>query len=415
MQDIAHQLKISDIVSEYNRKILDIETEILEYENACSKIRSASIISGMYSNCHVKTESICKRIMEKSLLQSAWNFVYSGLNINRVSSASDRKKFQQNIENPIPFTIENIRSTFGDYLLNPRINILRGLAEVFCKLDPSYKNHEKVKIGVKGLPKRVILPNVSKYGIYGKEFIKDILNALALYQGKPLIEYEEIYNLLENGDCLIETRGVRLKIFKNGNGHLFFEPKELEDINFALAEFYGNILPDTPDENPKKKPSTELSKDLQFYPTPLNVIESIINDIYILKNKKVLEPSCGDGRFMEKIKKAGGEVFGVEVDFNLAEICRKKGFPVFCGNFLEMEPEEKYDFVIMNPPFYGRYYEKHVSHAFKFLKKGGTLIAILPITARDNEIFKGSWKDLPIGSFKESGTNINTTVLKMKK
>ena len=29
--------------------------------------------------------------------------------------------------------------------------------------------------------------------------------------------------------------------------------------------------------------------------------------------------------------------------------------------------------------------------------------------------FKHSWRDLPVGSFRESGTNINTTVLTMHK
>jgi hypothetical protein len=66
----------------------------------------------------------------------------------------------------------------------------------------------------------------------------------------------------------------------------------------------------------------------------------------------------------------------------------------------------------MNPPFYGRHYAKHVNHALGFLKPGGTLTAILPVTARyDHGLLDGRWEDLPVGSFSESGTNINTTVL----
>ena len=69
----------------------------------------------------------------------------------------------------------------------------------------------------------------------------------------------------------------------------------------------------------------------------------------------------------------------------------------------------------MNPPFYGKHYAKHVEHAFKFLKPGGTLTAILPATARyDHGLLEGKWDDLPVGSFSESGTNINTTVLTMR-
>jgi len=68
----------------------------------------------------------------------------------------------------------------------------------------------------------------------------------------------------------------------------------------------------------------------------------------------------------------------------------------------------------MNPPFYGKHYEKHIRHAIKFLKKGGVLTAILPITAKlDHALLddlNGRWDDLPIGSFSESGTNVNTTI-----
>jgi hypothetical protein len=87
---------------------------------------------------------------------------------------------------------------------------------------------------------------------------------------------------------------------------------------------------------------------------------------------------------------------------------------VLTANFLETVPTGDYDRVVMNPPFYGKHYAKHVTHAFKFLKPGGTLTAILPITARyDHGLLDGRWEDLPVGSFSESGTNINTTVLTM--
>ena len=34
----------------------------------------------------------------------------------------------------------------------------------------------------------------------------------------------------------------------------------------------------------------------------------------------------------------------------------------------------RFDAVVMNPPFYGRHYIKHVNHALKFLKPGGVLV-----------------------------------------
>jgi len=72
-------------------------------------------------------------------------------------------------------------------------------------------------------------------------------------------------------------RGITLKRFKNKNGHMILEPDTLRDINKALAEFYGEVLPDTTDEKPtKKQASTAVSKDLQYYPTPAKVAERVM-------------------------------------------------------------------------------------------------------------------------------------------
>lgn len=408
----ALQRKLSDIVDEYNQKTTSIDDELASYNKACENIKTASTIGGIYGD-KINTDNIHKREVERSLLKSSWRYVYNGLNIDKITSAADRKRFQQAVESELPpFTLENIRATFGDYLLNPRLNILRGLAEVFCSLDPAYKSHDKVKIGVQGLPKRIILANINSYG-WGGERLKDIINALAAYQGRPFIEWVELNDLLKEEDACKTKRGITLKRFNNGNGHLIFEPGELTDINRALSEFYGEALADTTEERPtEKRTSTAVSKDLQYYPTPKPVVEEVLSGLNIEKGSKILEPSCGCGRFMDALRAKGAKVAGVEFDALRAELCRSKGHNVLNANFLETVPTNDYDRVIMNPPFYGRHYIKHVEHALRFLKPGGTLTAILPVTARyDHGVLKGRWQDLPVGSFSESGTNINTTIL----
>jgi hypothetical protein len=332
---------------------------------------------------------------------------------------------------PPPFTLDNIRGTFGKFVADPRGNILRGLAEVFCGLDQAYKSHDKVKIGVAGLPKRVILSGFSRWSSYGRDKVKSILNALAAYQGKPLVTYRELEALDSNEEALREAgdlpvnrtwsetehhpaRGIRLRQFANGNGHLFFDAATLKDINRALAEFYGEVLPDTADEKPAKpRPGTAVSKDLQYYPTPTKVVQDVLYHFeHRLQGARVLEPSCGCGRFMDALRKAKAKPYGIEVDPRRAAECKAKGHTVLLANFLETVPTGDFDRVVMNPPFYGKHYAKHVEHALKFLKPGGILTAILPATARyDHGLLDGKWDDLPVGSFSESGTNINTTVL----
>ena len=124
-----------------------------------------------------------------------------------------------------------------------------------------------------------------------------MLNALAAYQGKPSVTYRELNALLEREDALLADgeippsryeaqpqpvvgRGVRLRRFSNGNGHLFFEPDTLRDINRALAEYYGDVLPDAEgDGEGKPRASTAVAKDLQYYPTPAAIVDRVLADL----------------------------------------------------------------------------------------------------------------------------------------
>ena len=420
--EISLGRRLSDVVAEYDYKLTAIPEAIEAFNKAGSVLKTAVSIGGEYGRENIDTGRVYDNKLASHLLKSAWYHIYDKLQISYLASADDKRKFEQEMASPPPFTMDNLRATFGRYIEDPRGNILRGLAEVFCQLDPAYKSHDKVKIGVKGLPKRVILSNVGGYGSYGRDRLVNIINALAAYQGKPLVDHKEMepvdnYHSYANGHYTgiaeLEGRGVTVRKFMNGNAHVFFDAQALLDINRALAEYYGDVLPDTTDEKPaKRQESTAVSKDLQYYPTPDKVVERVLSELYDIKGQRVLEPSCGCGRFMDAIRAKGAEVIGCEVDPVRASMCEAKGHRVMRMNFLETVPTPSFGHVVMNPPFYGRHYAKHVNHALKFLKPGGRLTAILPATARyDHGLVDGRWHDLPVGSFSESGTNINTTVL----
>jgi len=410
---LALPRRISDSVAEYEQKAAALPAALADFEQRGKDLMTACTVQGTYGRENIQTGSIYDRTLAKNLLVSAWMNIYEGLNIERIASAKDKALFSQALADPAPFTLDNIKATFGHYILNPRANILRGLAEMFADLDPAYKSHEKVKIGVSGLPKRIILSNVGGWG-WGRDRLQNTLNALAVVMGRPMIGYHETDGILKDGDSLKNSHDVWLKKFANGNGHLFFGRVALREINLALAEYYGDVLADAADEEPNKRPGTAVSKDLQYYPTPEEVVKRVVCDLY-LKDQLVLEPSCGCGRFLDGLREAGACVYGVEYDASRAAIAKSKGHAVHVGNFLEAAPQAKFDKVVLNPPFYGKHYAKHVEHALKFLKPGGTLTAILPVTARYDhgllDSYRPRWSDLPVGSFSESGTNINTTIM----
>jgi hypothetical protein len=429
--ELAMQRSLADVVAEYDTKSAALPQAMTDFGAAGENLKMAATIGGTFGDVTIDTGHNYEDTLKTCLLRSAWKHVYAGLNIERLASADDKQKWKQAIEKPPAFTLDNIRGTFGRYITDPRGNILRGLAEVFCGLDPIFKSHDKMKIGVKGLPKRVIVGYVSDYNSYGKDKIESVINALAALQGKPLVTYRELSALLKDENALVEDgelpasryedkpmkvigRGIRLRRYQNGNAHLYFEPATLRAVNLALAEFYGDVLVDCADdgETPAPRQSTAVSRDLQYYPTPQTLVERILANLHPLKGQRVLEPSCGCGRFMDALRKRGALPYGIEVDGTRAAMTRAKGHTVLRANFLETAPTGDFDRVIMNPPFYGKHYAKHVAHAMRFLKPKGTLTAILPISARyDHGLVDGHWDDLLVGSFSESNTNINTTVL----
>jgi hypothetical protein len=432
----ALQPKISDIVAEYDKKRAALSGALKNFETNILDMKMAATVSGTHGQENIDVRGPSLSTLESHLLKSAWHHMYNGLNIKALTGPTDKRLWEQAMAKPPPFTLDNVRATFDKYIVDPRGAVLRSLAEVFCNLDQAYKSHDKVKIGVAGLPKRVVMRGFGSSTHYGREQLQTILNALAAYQDRPLMTYPELDALMDDENALLETRvitkpqrygkpdlipviarGVRLRRFQNGNGHLFFEKGTLTDINKALAEFYGSVLPDTTDEKPtKKQASTAVSKDLQYYATPAKLAEDIVDELYQVNGARFLEPSCGCGRLMDALRKAGAKVYGIEVDVQRAAQSRAKGHSVLTANFLETVPTGDFDQVLMNSPFYGKHYAKHVEHAFKFLKPGGTLTAILPVTARyDHGLVDGKWRDLPVGSFSASGTNINTTILTMKK
>jgi len=445
----ALQTTVLDLIDEYERKRASIADEIAALDAAHVRMKMAASIQGTFVDQITREPHLHESTLQKLLLQSGWRAIYNRLQVDRIASAKDKKLFDQTIAAPPALTFDNAKATFGDYFVRPRFHILRGLAEAFADLDPAYKSHSKVRIGVKGLPKRIILTGWGDYGSgWGVDRFKNIANALATYQGRPHVDWSEMSAISgwhkSGADAVLDgktvtwaekdtlepkqvgvNRGITVRRFQNGNAHVFFDKWTLLDINRALAEFYGEVLPDAEPDDVKPTASTAVSKDLQFYWTPPEVAEEALEFAGVYQSTdytrsrgmspgRVLEPSCGDGRILDAIRQRGHPALGVEYHPGRASEARAKGHNVLAANFLDQPATPEFDYVVMNPPFYGRHYVKHVRHALRFLKVGGTLVSILPATAHyDHGELEGEWRDLPVGSFSAAGTNVPTGLLRI--
>lgn len=170
--------------------------------------------------------------------------------------------------------------------------------------------------------------------------------------------------------------------------------------------------------------------------TPEALARTIVEDYADIKDgMAVLEPSAGIGNLVEAVlarvsNPARMRVVAFEIDDRRSERLLNRvggslGVAAYGLDFLQIEPTSKpvFDRVVMNPPFAKQADIDHVLHAWKFLKPGGRLVAIMSASVmfRENAKTKafryfvheqgGAIDKLPDGSFAESGTGVNTCLV----
>lgn len=126
----------------------------------------------------------------------------------------------------------------------------------------------------------------------------------------------------------------------------------------------------------------------KLYPTPVGVAKQLIRDIS--PYKKVLDPSAGKGDLLDVLAKQYGNydkhhyndkivkfptLNAIEIQPELVAILRDKGYNVIDYDFLSYPGRQRFDYIIMNPPFDNG--AKHLLHAWEISQGYGTEIRCL--------------------------------------
>lgn len=173
----------------------------------------------------------------------------------------------------------------------------------------------------------------------------------------------------------------------------------------------------------------ETGQDVGHFPTPEALARRLVKLADVRKYHHVLEPSAGTGRIVDAIRVTGAKAYAVERDRD-----RRRALEGRCNvaaavdDFLDYDPGASlFDRVVMNPPFckVGRGdHLDHVRHAYSMLVEGGVLVSVLPssVTFRRDRRYtefrswaeeRGTIELLPSDSFKESGTGVETAVVRL--
>ncbi|AVZ70898.1 SAM-dependent methyltransferase [Streptomyces lunaelactis] len=166
------------------------------------------------------------------------------------------------------------------------------------------------------------------------------------------------------------------------------------------------------------------AQDFGYFPTPTPVVEEMLSLAELEAGHLVLEPSAGRGAIAHRVAEFCS-VNCIELLEENAKALTAAGLvrSVEVGDFLEIDPEPRYDRVLMNPPFAKQADIAHVRHALKFLRPGGLLVSVMSagVTFRSNRAtadfrdlvdeLGGTITRLPDDAFKESGTGVRTVLV----
>ncbi len=360
-----------------------------------------------------------------------------------------------------PFSAETVYATLAGMYGDRGTIFRRGLANAFAQLDRRFRSHDGFKIG-----SRVILSHAfDDWGSWNyhrshRDTLTDIERVFLVLDNKePRAQYAGIvgtvdaerkemkrqHSSMTGFQSEHEGDYFRVRIFKNGNAHLWFTRKDLVvEVNKLLAQHYGEAIGDgvdahDPKGDPFEKRAVGFAKNFGFYETPPPVLARVMDAVPWAGGQdtedglrpRALEPSAGTGVIAKALFDAGYQVDCVEAHPDRTRELNALHFPrnVVLADFLSLEPKQlaEYDLIAMNPPFDRDRDIDHVHHAFKFLKPGGTLVAIMSAGTEFHETRKAQafrdemkahgarWQDLPAGSFREAGTEVNTLLLTVKK
>ena len=170
-------------------------------------------------------------------------------------------------------------------------------------------------------------------------------------------------------------------------------------------------------------------KKFQFFSTPPELAQHLVDLADINENDVVLEPSAGQGAISNIIRDVGSDLTVVELMGANIKVLSRLGYDIVEGCFLEQSEETigTFNKIVANPPFTKNQDIDHISKMYELLDHGGMLVSMASrswITGSQKKqvAFRdwldrvgGIYTDVDAGAFKSSGTNIATVIVEISK
>jgi hypothetical protein len=220
------------------------------------------------------------------------------------------------------------------------------------------------------------------------------------------IPVEEFYSKLDSGDY-----GVGGKTYDKQLNQLSAYQKAIQHYHLR-----------------QKRSRNREPEGVDYYPTPEPLGFKIVEWADIKPGQEVLEPSAGSGSIARYVPELTGlDIIEPSADLrSQAAMLSHKNSNHFGDRFEDLALVNKYDRIVMNPPFghAGKTAMDHLAKAFQHLRDGGRVVALVPQgkmderlnnflygeNAPENAVLRAVIK-LPPVTFEKAGTNVNTQIV----
>lgn len=108
----------------------------------------------------------------------------------------------------------------------------------------------------------------------------------------------------------------------------------------------------------------------------------LITEGYMTKNSSILDVGCGDGKFLNILKKAGfKDLTGMDLFINKENM--KKGIKIIQSSLEEFKSNKKYDLIILNHSFEHMDHQiENIKHLEKLVADNGIIIIRIPVKSK---------------------------------
>lgn len=130
----------------------------------------------------------------------------------------------------------------------------------------------------------------------------------------------------------------------------------------------------------KEREEKDMNDYKEFYPTPEELVNKMLDGVNLNYVKTVLEPSAGKGDIVQGLKSHAKyqnlDIDCVEINKDLRNCLKGAGYRVVGDDFLTYSTMKQYDLIVMNPPFSNG--DAHLLKALKVQQRyGGAVVALV--------------------------------------